>query len=196
MSSVTIDSILQDIRSSESGAEEITEKTASPNEVSFSENEIDSMAELLKKAEYVQEEHPNVEVDTEKIAEMSILLGAAFDTLADADKYETLRKEASKKGYEKEVVDEFIEKQASMNFLKNLNKKQILMGFGMGIAGGGAAGAAGGYQYGKKEQKEKTKEVAQGAFRAGRLFQHQRQQGRLEQLRQRIADRLKNMGQG
>lgn len=194
MSSLTIDSILNDIRGSESGAEETTEKKASAEQSTFSENEIVSMAELLKKAEYVPETK-NVEAETEKVAEMSLLFSAAFDTLADAPKYETLRKEAQAKGYEESAIDDFIEKKASMNFLKNLSKKQVMMGLGMNIASAGA-GAVGAYQYATKGQKEKTKEVAQGAFRAGRMFQHQRHQGRLSQIRQRIAERLRNMKQG
>jgi hypothetical protein len=197
MSSLTIDSILNDIRGSESGAEETTEKRASAEQSTFSENEIESMAELLKKAEYVPETK-DVEAETEKVAEMSLLFSAAFDTLADAPKYDTLRKEAQARGYEESAIDDFIEKKASMNFLKNLSKKQVMMGLGMGMttAGAGAAGAAGGYQYGTEKQKEKTKEVAQGAFRAGRMFQHQRHQGRLSQIRQRIAERLQNIKQG
>jgi len=193
MSNLTIEHILNDIRSSDDAPENLTEKHASAEVESFSEKEIDSMTELLKQAEDVQP-LPEKESEEEKVAEM-LLFSAAMDTLEDAGKYEAFRKEALNQGYKLEDVDSLIEKKASAAFLGNLSKKQIAMGLGMGIAASGAS-AAGGYQYGKEKQKEKTKEVAQGAFRAGRIFQHQRQQNKMNMIKQRVMDYFKRKNQG
>lgn len=193
MSDLTIDNILNEIRSSEGDVKTQTEKTASADKTSFTENEIDQMTEFLKQAD-IEQLSENQEIDMDKVAEMSLLLSAAFDTVEDADKFDSFRKEAMSRGYEKEAIDKLIEKKASVSFLKNLNKKQLMMGMGgMGLL---SASGAGGYHLGTEKQKEKTKEVAQGAFRAGRMYQHERHQGKLNMIRQRIAERLRSMNQG
>jgi hypothetical protein len=194
MSSLTIENILSDIRSSDDAPESLTEKTASVAQDSFSDQEIESMTELLKQAEEVQlpEESKSQE---EKVAEM-LLFSAAVDTLADTEKYDAFRKEALNRGHKLEDVDDLIEKKASASFLKNLTKKQIAARIGAAGVGGMALTGAGAYQLGKSKQKKKTKAVAHGAFRAGRLFQNQRHQARVNALKERIMNRMRGTEQG
>lgn len=190
MPDTTIDSILESIRNPENTE---VEKRASDENVSFSENEIESMANLLKEAEQVQDEA----FSQEKIAEMALVYSAAFDTLAEADKFEAFRKEASAKGYEEKDIDALIEKKASEKIAKNLKaKKQLLKKILPAALGGTAlASGTGGYVAGKKTERKKTKDVARGAFRAGRLFQHGRHNQRMASLRQQRLEHLRRIAQ-
>jgi hypothetical protein len=192
LENLTIDQILNQIQDTEVEVYD-TEKVASAPTSSFSENEIEEMAVLLKTAsmEVSQDEDENPQ---EKMAE-ALLLSTALETLSEAPKFEEFKKVASQKGHSEEEINKFIEKMASDLFMKKaFDKKKLLMGLGIGMAAGGA-GAAGGFQVGTERQKEKTREVGQAAFKAGRLFQHGRQVQRMNAFRQRLGQYLSSQRQ-
>ena len=181
MSDKTIDQILNEIQGDDIPLYSGIEKNASAPTSSFSSNEIEEMAELLKSASVVE---PSQEEGHDKIADI-LLLSTALDVIKEQPKFDQFRKEATARGHSEEEIDALIEKQAGLSFLKNLNAKQVAMGLGIGITGA-AAGGAGGFHVGTEEQKGKTKQVGHAAFRAGRIYQHQRHRQRFDAFRERL----------
>ena len=170
--SLTIDQILAESRGELDAPFTFTvkkEASAQPSISSFSDEEIEKMAGLLRQAE-ISEVVVNPEISVnEKIAEALILsnfINSLVSVKEVQEKTASFRDEAIRAGYNPSEVDAFIEKQAKASALKNLAKSPVAKGVA-GIAALGGAGALG-HEVGEERTKDKAKKVMPLVFAEGR----------------------------
>lgn len=170
--SLTIDQILAESRGEIESPLTFTAKkeaSAQPSISSFSDEEIEKMAGLLRQAE-VSELVVNPEVSVnEKIAEALILsdfINNIVGVKQVQEKTASFRDEAIRAGYNPSEVDAFLEKQAKASALKNLAKSPATKAVAA-LAGLGGAGAIG-HEVGEERTKAKAKKVMPLVYAEGR----------------------------